>query len=97
LRTGSEGRFRKDSFRGGGVVGGPRLIDVFGGTRGGVSSTSGIGEPGAGVGPSAGERIGDKGRVGLNDAFSDCQVGREAESGHAGIGDRTGDSARRSG
>ena len=53
------------AYRGGGVIGEAiTMPEGLGGTRGGVDgSISGAGDPGAGVVPSTGERIGDRGLV----------------------------------
>jgi hypothetical protein len=68
------------TFRGGAGIGAAvTMPGVFGGTRGGTDegdvrddgNCGDAGEPGTGVVPSAGERIGESGLVGLKAALND--------------------------
>jgi hypothetical protein len=47
--------------------------------------------------PSTGERIGERGLVGLKAVLNEVYFGGEAGSGHAATGERTGDSGGCSG
>jgi hypothetical protein len=62
--------FTLHTLRGGGVIGAAIMIPVLGGTWGGTGSNDFLtGDPAAGVEPAMGDRIGERGRVGLNDVL----------------------------